>query len=130
MEIIFVDDSADGTEAEIVRAGADHPHEVTVLHREPAQRWGGLGGAVVDGMWQARGMWVCVMDADLQHPPELIDELLEAACLVRSTSWWRAVTATPERPGTLAVCARSCHAARRRSRESASHDPSAGSPTR
>jgi glycosyltransferase involved in cell wall biosynthesis len=79
LEIIFVDDSVDGTQTEIRRVAADHPHDVTVLHREPEQRWGGLGGAVVDGIRHADGTWVCIMDADLQHPPEVIADLVEAA---------------------------------------------------
>jgi dolichol-phosphate mannosyltransferase len=38
-----------------------------------------LGGAVVAGLRAARSEWICVMDADLQHPPELLGPLLEEA---------------------------------------------------
>jgi putative flippase GtrA len=38
-----------------------------------------LSGAVVDGLLAARGEWVCVMDADLQHPPEIIPRLWDVA---------------------------------------------------
>ena len=41
--------------------------------------YGGLSGAVVAGMRATTGRWICVMDADLQHPPELIDEMLDLA---------------------------------------------------
>jgi dolichol-phosphate mannosyltransferase len=53
--------------------------EVRLVHRTPAERAGGLGGAVVAGMRVARAPWVCVMDADLQHPPEVIEKLLRRA---------------------------------------------------
>jgi len=36
----------------------------------------GLSGAVLHGMAVARGKFLCVMDADLQHPPEKLPELL------------------------------------------------------
>ena len=36
----------------------------------------GLGGAVLHGMHEARGEYLVVMDADLQHPPEKLPELL------------------------------------------------------
>lgn len=78
-EIIFVDDSDDST-AEVAQSVADRSSRcVRVIHRAPDQRGDGLSGAVVQGMLAARGEWVCVMDADLQHPPELIEQLLERA---------------------------------------------------
>jgi dolichol-phosphate mannosyltransferase len=40
---------------------------------------GGLSGAVVRGFRAARAPWVVVMDADLQHPPEVVPQLLAAA---------------------------------------------------
>ncbi|MFE5872293.1 glycosyltransferase [Streptomyces roseifaciens] len=78
-EVVFVDDSTDDT-AEAIRAAARTcPYPVTVIRRqEPV---GGLGGAVVEGM-RAAGTrepgWIVVMDADLQHPPELVPDLVEA----------------------------------------------------
>ncbi|NOZ89250.1 MAG: glycosyltransferase, partial [Crenarchaeota archaeon] len=39
----------------------------------------GLGTAIVEGLRAARGRFVAVMDADLQHPPEVLPRLLEAA---------------------------------------------------
>jgi dolichol-phosphate mannosyltransferase len=56
---------------------ADVP--VRLVHRGPEERQGGLGGAVVAGLRHATGSWVCVMDADLQHPPAIVPRLLEAA---------------------------------------------------
>ena len=49
---------------------------VLVLHREPGERVGGLGGAVVAGLRLAEGRVAVVMDGDLQHPPETIPDLI------------------------------------------------------
>ncbi|MCM4078864.1 glycosyltransferase [Paractinoplanes hotanensis] len=75
-EILFVDDSTDDTPAVISAAAADCPISVRLIHREHAT--GGLGGAVVEGMRAARGEWIVVMDADLQHPPEVVSTLVGA----------------------------------------------------
>ncbi|MBT2480417.1 glycosyltransferase family 2 protein [Streptomyces sp. ISL-94] len=72
--VLFVDDSTDDTPAVIQKAAADHPFPVAVLHREVAE--GGLGGAVVEGVKRADTDWIVVMDADLQHPPHLVPELV------------------------------------------------------
>ncbi|MEU9034307.1 glycosyltransferase family 2 protein [Streptomyces sp. NPDC048352] len=73
-EVLFVDDSTDDTPAVIEKAAADCPFPVSVLHRRsPA---GGLGGAVVEGIARAGSDWIVVMDADLQHPPHLVPELV------------------------------------------------------
>ncbi|MFJ3926598.1 glycosyltransferase [Streptomyces sp. NPDC090022] len=73
-EVLFVDDSTDDTPEVIEKAAADCPFPVAVLHRERAV--GGLGGAVVEGVKRAASDWVVVMDADLQHPPQLVPELV------------------------------------------------------
>ncbi|GIF08285.1 polyprenol monophosphomannose synthase [Actinoplanes siamensis] len=75
-EIVFVDDSTDGTPEVIVAHAAHYPIAITVHHRD--QGVGGLGGAVVEGMRIARGEWIVVMDADLQHPPEIVPDLIAA----------------------------------------------------
>ncbi|WP_327264166.1 glycosyltransferase family 2 protein [Streptomyces sp. NBC_01232] len=72
--VLFVDDSTDDTPAVIEKAAADHPFPVSVLHRRTAE--GGLGGAVVEGIKRADTDWIVVMDADLQHPPHLVPELV------------------------------------------------------
>ena len=73
VEIIFVDDSDDST-PDAIRA-IESSRGVYLIHRRPEERGGGLGGAVVAGMRVARGEFVCVMDADLQHPPELLEDM-------------------------------------------------------
>ncbi len=79
-EVLFVDDSSDDT-PEVIRAVADQFPSLMVhlIHRAPDQRFGGLGGAVVTGMGSAKAPYVCVMDGDLQHPPELLPQMLETA---------------------------------------------------
>ncbi|MGW7360356.1 glycosyltransferase [Streptomyces sp. NPDC054802] len=75
-EVLFVDDSTDDTPDVIRDAAQDCPFPVDVLHRDaPA---GGLGGAVVEGIRKAGSDWIVVMDADLQHPPALVPELVAA----------------------------------------------------
>ena len=79
MEIVFVDASKDGTAALIEERARVSERDILVLRQRAERRRSGLGAAVVQGLRAARGSWVCVMDADLQHPPELIAELLEEA---------------------------------------------------
>ncbi|NGO77198.1 glycosyltransferase family 2 protein [Streptomyces sp. YC504] len=73
-EVIFVDDSTDDTPEQVAKAAQDCPFPVSVIHREVPT--GGLGGAVVEGIKAAASDWVVVMDADLQHPPSLVPELI------------------------------------------------------
>nr|WP_236071827.1 glycosyltransferase family 2 protein [Streptomyces polyasparticus] len=73
-EVIFVDDSTDDTPEVVAKAAQDCPFPVSVIHREVPT--GGLGGAVVEGIKAAASDWVVVMDADLQHPPSLVPELI------------------------------------------------------
>ena len=77
-EVLFIDDSSDGTAGVIRQSAGDFPFPVSVVAR-PEQRRNGLSGAVVEGMAMGRGRWVCVMDADLQHPPEVIPLLHDRA---------------------------------------------------
>ena len=74
-EILFVDDSTDGTALEVERVAADAPLPVRVIHRDDNS--GGLGGAVVVGLRAAESDVCIVMDGDLQHPPELLPVLLD-----------------------------------------------------
>ncbi len=96
LEILYVDDSDDDTPETIrrvARAVADGdiavgfergPVEVTMLHRRRADRWGGLGGAVVDGFGWASGTVAVVMDGDLQHPAGDVGRLV--GCIDETTS--------------------------------------------
>ena len=75
-EILFADDSTDGTPAEVKRVAEHATLPVRVLHRET--RTGGLGGAVVFGLQHAAHDVCVVMDGDLQHPPELLPALVDS----------------------------------------------------
>lgn len=78
-ELCFVDDSDDETPALLDRLMADRPGRVRCLFRSGPDRAGGLSTAVVAGLRMAAGRYVCVMDADLQHPPETIRDMLAEA---------------------------------------------------
>jgi dolichol-phosphate mannosyltransferase len=78
-EILVVDDSDDDTAKIAEELGERTQYEVRVIKRGKEQRGGGLSSAVVAGARTAEAPWVCVMDADLQHPPEVLSELLQRA---------------------------------------------------
>jgi dolichol-phosphate mannosyltransferase len=73
-ELVFTDDSTDGTDAMIAALAREDPR-IRLLHRTGRR---GLATAVVEGIGAARGEVVCVLDADLQHPPERIPDLIKA----------------------------------------------------
>jgi dolichol-phosphate mannosyltransferase len=78
--VLFVDDSTDQT-PEVIRALREKDDRIVLIHREGAEREGGLATAVTSGMDAAatESEYICVMDADLQHPPEKVREMLEIA---------------------------------------------------
>jgi dolichol-phosphate mannosyltransferase len=78
-EVLFVDDSDDHTPAVVAAAASAAAVPVRLLHRARAERTGGLGGAVQEGLAAATARWTVVMDGDLQHPPERVPELIAAA---------------------------------------------------
>ncbi len=78
IEVVFVDDSTDNTPDVIAQVAPDFAFPVRVIAR-PLARRNGLSGAVVEGFQAAQGTWLCVMDADLQHPPEVLPVLLARA---------------------------------------------------
>jgi dolichol-phosphate mannosyltransferase len=72
-EILVVDDnSQDATPRVCAELSGRFPLKLFV-RPEPRD---GLSGAVLEGMSRASGDYFVVMDADLQHPPEKIPELL------------------------------------------------------
>jgi dolichol-phosphate mannosyltransferase len=74
-EILVVDDdSRDGTE-EIVSAATHNDPRVHLLIRKGLR---GLSGAILHGWEHSNAEIIGVMDADLQHPPELLPQLVEA----------------------------------------------------
>ncbi|MDQ4064373.1 MAG: glycosyltransferase, partial [Actinomycetota bacterium] len=78
--VVFVDDSTDGTPG-VIRSLSKGDSRVVLIQREEAEREGGLSTAVAAGMDAVanESEYTCVMDADLQHPPSKVREMLEAA---------------------------------------------------
>jgi dolichol-phosphate mannosyltransferase len=78
--VVFVDDSTDET-PEVIRDLGEEDGSITLIHRKDPERGGGLSTAVTTGIEAFAGMseYICVMDADLQHPPEKVREMLELA---------------------------------------------------
>ena len=75
-ELIIVDDnSPDGTGKLADKIASKHKN-IIVVHRQGKL---GLGTAILDGIKAADGEIIGVMDADLQHPPELLKTMLEKA---------------------------------------------------
>ena len=78
-----IDDSDDDTTS-ILRGLANRGAPLVVTHRDQGRQGDGPGGAVRAGLARASGEVVCVIDADLQHPPEILPELLAPVVLGRA----------------------------------------------
>jgi dolichol-phosphate mannosyltransferase len=73
-EIVIMDDnSRDGTEELVKSLSAKYPVKIVVRRDKK-----GLASAVVDGFEHAASDIIVVMDADLQHPPEVVPSLIKA----------------------------------------------------
>lgn len=73
-EVIFVDDSTDETPEVLAQVATENSH--VVFHHRTDEK--GLATAVVKGFSMAKGDYVAVMDADLQHPPEVLMDMYAA----------------------------------------------------
>jgi len=69
--IIVDDDSQDGTEQIVARLAEQYPVRLVVRRGEH-----GLSGAVLAGFREAKFDRFVVLDGDLQHPPEMVPQLL------------------------------------------------------
>ncbi len=73
-EVLIVDDgSPDGTGKIADEIAAAHPN-FKVMHRAGKL---GRGTGFTDGLKATEGDFVCIMDADLQHPPEVLPSMLD-----------------------------------------------------
>ncbi|MFZ3377050.1 MAG: glycosyltransferase [Chthoniobacterales bacterium] len=71
-EILFVDDATHATRDVIRSLAANHP--VRLIEQDRARP--GLAAAVMSGAEAAKGRFLRIMDADLSHPPDRINDLL------------------------------------------------------
>lgn len=75
INVVVADDgSRDGTQ-EIVREFSMKNKNVMLLDRSKKQK--GLTASVLDGVMHSKTSYVVVMDADLQHPPEMVKSIVE-----------------------------------------------------
>jgi dolichol-phosphate mannosyltransferase len=73
LEILFVDDhSTDNTRGRVHDLAGTQP--IRLIEQDGAEL--GLAGAIMSGARAARGEILLVMDADLSHPPDRINDLL------------------------------------------------------
>lgn len=71
-ELIFVDDnSQDGSEQEVAELSREYPVRIVVRTRDR-----GLSKAVLCGFEEAQADRFVVLDADLQHPPEVVPTMV------------------------------------------------------
>ena len=73
-EVIIIDGkSKDNTIKVLKKFKKTHPLKILLEKKE------GLSGAVCKGFTKSKFKTICVMDADLQHPPEVLPKLIEAS---------------------------------------------------
>ena len=80
-EIIVVDDNSPDETWRRAQEMAREDSHLQVIRREGSR---GLATAVVEGWKAARGEILGVMDADMQHPPELLPDLLDPILMGRA----------------------------------------------
>lgn len=73
LEIIVIDDSSPDGTAQIVEELKTRYDNVKLLVRPEKN---GLASAILDGMQIAESENIAVMDGDMQHPPNLLEEML------------------------------------------------------
>ena len=73
-EVVFVDDSKDNTPQVIEALMSEFP-SIRMEHREGGS---GLATAVMRGFELAKGEYLAVIDADLQHPPAILKYMYAA----------------------------------------------------
>ncbi len=73
-EILVVDDNSPDNTADIAES-LSFIFPIRVIKRE-GQR--GLGPSIIEGINAARSPVICVMDADLSHPPEAVPSMFKA----------------------------------------------------
>lgn len=72
-EIIFVDDNSPDHTWELAREMSVVDNRIRIIRRVGRK---GLSSAVIEGFMAAKGDYLAVIDADLQHDPELIPQMV------------------------------------------------------
>ncbi|HUZ34701.1 MAG TPA: glycosyltransferase [Streptosporangiaceae bacterium] len=78
-EIIFVVDGHNGSFDSLVTSALTCPMPVRAVCRRRGPRRGDRSSAIIEGARHARGAWVLVLNAGLQHPPEAAAVLARTA---------------------------------------------------
>jgi dolichol-phosphate mannosyltransferase len=77
--IVVDDNSPDGTgtivEEYMKNVKKIAEHTIEIIHRKAKD---GLGSAILNGIQQAKGDTIVVMDSDFSHPPQIIPKLIES----------------------------------------------------
>lgn len=76
IEILYVDDGSQDASCEIIMQLKNHDSRISYL---ALSRNFGKEIALTAGLNHAQGEFVIIMDADLQHPPELIPQFIQVA---------------------------------------------------
>lgn len=74
-EVLIIDDNSRDNTVDVCKELSTKFPLRLIVRENPTN---GLSGAVLHGIGESRGARIVVMDADLQHPPEKIPELLAA----------------------------------------------------
>jgi dolichol-phosphate mannosyltransferase len=84
-EVLFVDDSDDAT-PDVIRALAHTRSDarIRLIHRAPEERGDSIAGAIVLGLQSTDADVIVVLDADLQHPPEILPWMIAPLVLGRA----------------------------------------------
>ncbi len=75
MEVVVVDDGSTDMTKKVVEKISKANKSVRFLDRAAMQRDRGLTASAVEGIISSRVRYAIVMDADLQHPPEVIGKV-------------------------------------------------------
>lgn len=76
-KLLFIDDGSDDRSLEKIKALADSVGNDTVNYLSFSRNFG-KESAIYVGLSNSIGDYVVIMDADLQHPPELLPDMLKA----------------------------------------------------
>lgn len=77
ISIIVVDDGSTDKTAKIVSSASKSNKRIVFIDRKRANRERGLTASVIEGIIAAKTKFAVVMDADLQHPVDVVGKMVE-----------------------------------------------------